>query len=50
MCLRVRKNTFYLKFIIRGGSKGATRQNLQSQPKILKKLNQLEPIFPKKEP
>jgi hypothetical protein len=37
---RVRKKTFYLKFIIRllDGSKEATRRNLQARPKILNKL------------
>jgi hypothetical protein len=49
---RVRKKTFYLKLIIRllDGSKGASRRNLQTRPKILKEnqTNQSEKIFPKK--
>jgi hypothetical protein len=37
---RVRKKTFYLKFIIRlfDGSNGATRRNLQTRSNILKKI------------
>jgi hypothetical protein len=37
--LRNGKKTFFLKFILRlvDGSKGATRRNLQTRPKILKK-------------
>jgi hypothetical protein len=53
----VRKKTIYLKFIIRllEASKGATRRNLQTRPKILKKLLEYQinqpistKIFPKK--